>query len=52
MEEGVTTGPMGEELVEPVLTYAHPDVAEGVEIEERGISISGGLELCRTRDSV
>ena len=42
MEEGVTTGPMGEELVEPVLTYAHPDVAEGVEIEERGISISGG----------
>jgi len=42
MEEGVTTGLMGEELVEPVLTYAHPNVAEGVEIESRGISVSGG----------
>src|SRR5690554_2757923 len=41
MEEGVTTGLMGEELVEPVLTYAHPNVAEGVEIESRGISVSG-----------
>lgn len=42
MEEGVTTGPMGEELVEPVITYAHPDVAEGMDVAERGISISGG----------
>jgi glucose/arabinose dehydrogenase len=42
MEEGVTTGPMGETLVEPVITYAHPNVADGVDVEERGISISGG----------
>ncbi|HZJ09047.1 MAG TPA: PQQ-dependent sugar dehydrogenase [Trueperaceae bacterium] len=42
MEEGPTTGPLGNTLVEPVLTYAHPGVAEGLDIEERGISVSGG----------
>ena len=42
MEEGPTEGPLGNTLVEPVLTYAHPGVAEGLDVEERGISISGG----------
>ena len=40
--EGVTTGPRGEELVEPVITYAHPGVIEGLDAPERGISISAG----------
>ncbi len=48
LTEGPNTGPMGETFVEPVLTYAHPGVAasleghENFDIEERGISISGG----------
>lgn len=42
MAEGATTGALGMDLVEPVLTYAHPGVAEGVDEQERGISISGG----------
>ncbi len=42
MEEGETEGPLGNQLVDPVLVYAHPGVAEGVDVEERGISVSGG----------
>lgn len=42
MEEGPTTGPLGNEFIEPVLTYAHPGVTEGLGEEERGISVSGG----------
>lgn len=42
MQEGPTTGPLGDELIDPVLVYAHPGVAQGVEVEERGISVSGG----------
>lgn len=37
-----TTGPRGEELVEPVLVYAHPGAGEAVDLPERGISIAGG----------
>src|SRR5690625_787688 len=39
-----TTGPMGEELVMPVLEYAHPGVAEDQDlgVEQRGTSITGG----------
>src|SRR5690554_4800987 len=42
MQEGPTTGPLGDELIDPVLVYAHPGVAQGVEVEERDISVSGG----------
>src|SRR5690606_40597965 len=31
MQEGPTTGPLGDELIDPVLVYAHPGVAQGVE---------------------
>jgi len=46
--ESDATPPIGDAFVEPVLTYAHPgvaeglDVPEGMEIESRGISVSGG----------
>jgi len=40
-EDAPTTGPRGEEFLDPVLVYAHPNVErEGV--VARGISISGG----------
>ncbi len=42
MAEGPTKGPLGRDLVDPVLTYAHPNVTAGVDEEERGISVSGG----------
>ena len=41
-EDGVTTGPLGHELVDPVLEYLHPNVEVDVEVPARGISITGG----------
>lgn len=46
--ESDATPPVGDAFVEPVLTYAHPGVAEelgapeDMEIADRGISVSGG----------
>ncbi len=48
ISESDATPPVGDAFVEPVLTYAHPGVAEelgapeDMEIADRGISVSGG----------